>query len=104
MIILQKRKKEEGIKDQNSGYTFGKIAELYLSDTKYKKRAINTDRYYRLILNNWILPELGDIKLRSIEESDLERLYDKIVTEIDCLKFFHLLGALQTVIFYKLYE
>ena len=83
MIILQKRKKEEGIKDQNSGYTLGKIAELYLSDTKYKKRAINTDRYYRLILNNWILPELGDIKLRSIEESDLENLYDKMRRKIN---------------------
>jgi len=59
------------------------VARIYINDTKYKKRAINTDRTYKIILNKWILPELGDIKLRSIEESDLEKLYDKMRKSIN---------------------
>lgn len=40
---LQKKKKDEGLKEQNSGYTLRQVAEMYLNDKKYKKRS-PTDR------------------------------------------------------------
>lgn len=78
MKALQKRKKEEGLKEQNSGYTFTQVSEIYLTDKNFKKRSPTTIQGYRQLLNNWILPEIGDIKLRNIEESDLENLYAKM--------------------------
>ena len=77
MKELQKKKKEEGLKEQNSGYTLTQLAEQYLNDSKYKKRAPTTIQGYKNLLNNWILPELGEHKIRNIEESDLENLYAK---------------------------
>lgn len=78
MKELQKKKKEEGLKEQNSGYTLTQLAEQYLNDSKYKKRAPTTIQGYKNLLNNWILPELGEHKIRNIEESDLENLYAKM--------------------------
>ena len=78
MKALQKKKKEEGLKEQNSGYTLTQLAERYLNDSKYKKRSPTTLQGYRNILNSWILPELGEHKIRNIEESDLENLYAKM--------------------------
>lgn len=78
MKLLQKKKKEEGLKEQNSGYTLTQVAEMYLNDSKYKRRSPTTVQGYKVLLNNWILPELGDIKIRNIEESDLENLYAKM--------------------------
>lgn len=51
---------------------------MYLDDTKYKRRSPTTIQGYRRLLNNWILPEIGDNKIRNIEESDLENLYAKM--------------------------
>ena len=78
MKALQKQMKEEGLKSENGGYTFTQTAKIYLDDTKYRKRSITTMRGYKQLLNNWILPDIGDIKLRSITEQDLEKLYDKM--------------------------
>lgn len=78
MKANQKKLKEEGIKEQNSGYTLTQVAKIYLDDTKFQRRSVNTIRGYKQLLNNWILPNLGDIKIRSIQESDLEALYDKM--------------------------
>lgn len=78
MRSLQKKKQDEGLKEQNSGYTLTQVAEMYLNDTKYKRRSPTTIQGYRNLLNNWILPELGDNKIRNIEESDLENLYAKM--------------------------
>ena len=49
-----------------------------LDDEKYQRRSITTVREYKQLLNNWILKEIGDIKLRNITEQDLEKLYDKM--------------------------
>ena len=78
MKELQKRKKEEGLQEQNSGYTLTQLAEKYINDNSYKKRSPTTVQGYKNLLNNWILPELGDNKIRNIEESDLENLYAKM--------------------------
>ncbi len=83
MRTLQQKMKEEGLKEQNSGYTLTQVAKLFLDDTKYQKRSYNTVRGYKQLLNNWILPELGDIKIRSIEEKDLEKLYDKMRNKVN---------------------
>lgn len=80
---LQKKKKDEGLKEQNSGYTLRQVAEMYLNDKKYKKRSPTTIQGYKNLLNNWILPELGDYKIRNIEESDLENLYTKMRKSIN---------------------
>ena len=78
MKLLQKQMKEEGLKAENGGYTLTQTAKIYLEDSKYQKRAISTIRGYKQLLNNWILPDLGDIKIRNITEQDLEKLYDKM--------------------------
>ena len=83
MKLLQKKKKEEGLKEQNSGYTLTQVAEMYLSDTKYKRRSPTTIQGYKNLLNNWILPELGENKIRNIEESDLENLYARMRKSIN---------------------
>lgn len=83
--MLQQKKKDEGLREQNSGYTLTQVSKFYLDDDKYQKRSINTIRGYKQLLNNWILPELGDIKIRSIEESDLEKLYDSMRKKINPL-------------------
>lgn len=70
--------KEEGLKIENGGYTFTQTAKIYLDDEKYQRRSITTVRGYKQLLNNWILKEIGDIKLRNITEQDLEKLYDKM--------------------------
>ncbi|MBR5663092.1 MAG: site-specific integrase [Bacilli bacterium] len=75
---LQKQMREEGLKAENGGYTLTQTSKIYLDDTKYQKRSLTTTRGYKQLLNNWILPELGDIKIRSITEQDLEKLYDKM--------------------------
>ena len=51
---------------------------MYLTDTKYKRRSPTTIQGYKAILNRWILPELGNIKIRNIDETDLENLYEKM--------------------------
>lgn len=78
MKKLQQQMKEEGLKAENGGYTLIQTSKIYLGDTKYQKRSLNTVRGYKQLLNNWILPSLGDIKIRSITEQDLEKLYDKM--------------------------
>jgi integrase len=78
MKALQKQMKEEGLKAENGGYTLTQTSKIYLDDTKYQKRSLTTIRGYKQLLNNWILPNLGDIKIRSITEQDLEKLYDKM--------------------------
>ena len=83
MKALQSQMKEEGLKIENGGYTLTQTAKIYLDDTKYQKRSLTTIRGYKQLLNNWILPELGDIKIRSITEQDLEKLYDKMRNSIN---------------------
>ena len=83
MKALQKQMKEEGLKAENGGYTLTQTAKIYLDDTKYQKRSLTTIRGYKQLLNNWILPDLGDIKIRSITEQDLEKLYDKMRNTIN---------------------
>ena len=78
MKKLQQQMKEEGLKAENGGYTLIQTSKIYLDDTKYQKRSLTTIRGYKQLLNNWILPNLGDIKIRSITEQDLEKLYDKM--------------------------
>ena len=78
MKKLQTQMREEGLKAENGGYTLTQASKIYLEDTKYRKRSLTTVRGYKKLLNNWILPNLGDIKLRSISEQDLERFYDKM--------------------------
>lgn len=83
MKALQKQMKENGLKAENGGYTLTQTAKIYLDDTKYQKRAISTTKGYKQLLNNWILPQLGNIKIRSITEQDLEKLYDKMRNSIN---------------------
>ena len=78
MKELQKKKKEEGLKEQNSGYTLTQLAEQYLNDSKYKKRAPTTIQGYKNLLNNWIFPAPGEHKIRTIEESALQNVYGKM--------------------------
>lgn len=83
MKALQKKMREEGLKAENGGYTLTQTAKIYLDDIKYQKRSITTIRGYKQMLNRWILPNLGDIKIRSINEQDLEKLYDKMRNSIN---------------------
>lgn len=80
---LQKQMKDEGLKQQNSGYTLKELSEFYLDDTNYKERSISTIKGYKGLLKNWIIPNLGDIKIRSITELDLEKLYEKMRSSIN---------------------
>lgn len=77
-----KEKKENGQKTANDGYTFLEVTKLYLSDRKYSKKVGTTISGYKTYLNNYILPEFGMKKIRNIDTSDLEKLYDKMSKQI----------------------
>ena len=70
--------KKKGIKVANGGYTFLEVAKSFLEDRDYSKKVGTTISGYKGILNNYVLPEFADKKIRNIAEEDLQKLYKKM--------------------------
>lgn len=70
--------KKNGIKVSNGGYTFLEVAKMFLEDRDYSKKVGTTISGYKGILNNYVLPEFADKKIRNIKEEDLQKLYKKM--------------------------
>lgn len=71
-------KKKKGLKTANEGYTFLEVTKAFLVDRDYSKKVGTTIKGYKMYLNNYILPEFADKKIRNITEDDLSRLYKKM--------------------------
>lgn len=71
-------KKKKGLKTANEGYTFLEVTKSFLEDKDYGKKVGTTLSGYKMYLNNYILPEFADKKIRNITEDDLNRLYKKM--------------------------
>lgn len=70
-----KEKKQKGISTSNSGYTFLEVAKLFLVDKSFSKRVGTTVNTYKGYLNRYIISAFGFKKLRNIDETDLDKLY-----------------------------
>ncbi len=71
-------KKKKGLKTANEGYTFLEVTKSFLGDKDYGKKVGTTIKGYKMYLNNYILPEFADKKIRNITEDDLNKLYKKM--------------------------
>lgn len=73
-----KEQKKKGLQAANSGYTFLEVAKMFLEDRDYSKKVGTTISGYKMYLNNYILPEIADKKIRNITENDLQKIYKKM--------------------------
>lgn len=71
-------KKKKGVKTANEGYTFLEVTKAFLTDKDFGNKVGTTIRGYKTYLNNYILPEFADKKIRNITEEDLRALYKKM--------------------------
>lgn len=82
MKVELEEQKKKGIKVANGGYTFLEVAKSFLEDRDYSKKVGTTISGYKGILNNYVLPEFADKKIRNIIEEDLQKLYKKMSATI----------------------
>lgn len=78
MKVELEEQKKKGLKVANGGYTFLEVAKMFLEDRDYSSKVGTTITGYKSALNNYILPELADKKIRNITEDDLQKLYKKM--------------------------